>query len=331
MEIADPTRSAVPRVRRLASVIQRGTAIGDSVFLDNIIDAVADPILVKDQNLRFVLVNQALCDFTGIARERFIGRTDAELFPAEEARVFNEMDRRVLETGQPNVNEEDHTHADGTVRTIRTTKTMFVDERGAKVLVGIFTDLTALRAAQRELETANRRLEELAHRDSLTALPNRMSFEHALAGAVAGAQRHGEVFSVLFMDLNGFKRINDSHGHAAGDMVLKGVAQTLAGGVRGDDLVARLGGEEFLVGISGADRSQALDLAERLRAAVAQQMHALPGQHAGPGLSCTISIGVSNAFHQRDQWEAALRDADAALYRSKQAGRNRVVAAGPDA
>src|SRR4051812_45927621 len=162
---------SVPRAEALASAIRRGRVARDTTFLNNIIDAVADPILVKDSQLRFLLVNQALCNFAGIARERFIGRTDADLFPAEQAAVFNEMDRQVLGTREPNINEESHTHADGSVRTIRTTKTCFTDENGQQVLVGIFTDLTALRAAQRELEAANKRLHELAHVDRLTNLP----------------------------------------------------------------------------------------------------------------------------------------------------------------
>lgn len=175
----------------------------------------------------------------------------------------------------------------------------------------------------------NDRLSQLATHDPLTGLLNRNGLDEALQRHFAA--RPPCALVLCQVDIDHFKHINDSHGHAAGDRVLNGVAQTLAGGVRGDDLVARLGGEEFLVGISGADRSQALDLADRLRAAVAQQVHALPGQHASPGLRCTISIGVSSAFHQRDQWEAALRDADAALYQAKQAGRNRVVASGADA
>ncbi len=168
----------------------------------------------------------------------------------------------------------------------------------------------------------NDRLAALATHDPLTGLLNRNGLDEAL-------QRHfgarpPQAMVLCQLDIDHFKRINDSHGHAAGDAVLRGVAQTLLAQVRAGDVVARLGGEEFLVGVSGADRAQALALAERLRAAVAQAAHPVSGSSS---LGCSVSIGVSQVFHQRSGWEAAWRDADAALYQAKQAGRNRVVAA----
>jgi diguanylate cyclase (GGDEF)-like protein len=168
----------------------------------------------------------------------------------------------------------------------------------------------------------NDRLAQLATHDPLTGLLNRNGLDEAL-------QRHfgarpPQALVLCQLDIDHFKRINDTHGHAAGDAVLRRVAHTLAAQVRAGDVVARLGGEEFLVGVSGADRAQAVALAERLRAAVAQQAHPLGGSD---GLHCTVSIGVSQVFHARGDWETALRDADAALYQAKQGGRNRVVAA----
>ena len=286
--------------------------MGDTMFLNNIIDSVADPILVKDRDLRFLLVNQALCDFTGIARERFIGKTDADLFPAEQAHIFNTMDRLVFETGRPNVNEEDHTHADGSVRTIRTTKTMFVDEDGSAVLVGIFTDLTALRATQRELEGANQRLNELAHRDSLTGLPNRMSFEEALARTVSGAQRHGEVFTVLFMDLNGFKRINDTYGHGVGDELIRATAARLAGVARESDFMARLGGDEFVVIARTTGNVEARRLAERLVAALGRPFDLSAGE-----VSVSVSVGIASYPCDGSDGSSLIKNADTAMYRAK--------------
>ena len=174
----------------------------------------------------------------------------------------------------------------------------------------------------------NDRLAQLATHDPLTGLLNRHGLDEAL-------QRHfglrpPQALVLCQLDIDHFKRINDSHGHAAGDAVLRGVADTLAAQVRAGDLVARLGGEELLVGLASTDPTQALALAERLRSTVARCAHPLKDSQV---LHCTVNIGVSGVLQQRAAWEAGLRDADAdadadaALYSAKQAGRNRVVAA----
>lgn len=168
----------------------------------------------------------------------------------------------------------------------------------------------------------NDRLALLATHDPLTGLLNRHGLDEALRHHFG--IRPPQALVLCQLDIDHFKRINDEHGHAAGDAVLRGVAETLASHVRAGDFVARLGGEEFLIGCSGADRAQALALAERLRLALAQRHHPVGG---GESRGCTVSIGVSQAFHERARWEAAMREADAALYQAKQAGRNRVVAA----
>ena len=166
----------------------------------------------------------------------------------------------------------------------------------------------------------NDRLAELATHDALTRLLNRHGLDDALRRHFGARPRRPLI--LLQVDIDHFKRINDSHGHAAGDAVLLGVAETLAAQVRGGDCVARLGGEEFLVGCAGADPALAETLAERLRQAVAQRAFVLPD---GSTLGCTVSVGVSSPFEDRTAWELALRDADQALYVAKQAGRNRVA------
>lgn len=166
----------------------------------------------------------------------------------------------------------------------------------------------------------NDRLADLATHDALTRLLNRHGLDDALRRHFGA--RPPQPLMLLQVDIDHFKCINDDHGHAAGDAVLAGVAETLATQVRGGDFVARLGGEEFLVGCSGADPSRVEALAERLRQAVAQRAYVLPD---GRTLGCTVSVGVSSPFAERAAWEAALRDADQALYAAKQAGRNRVA------
>ena len=165
----------------------------------------------------------------------------------------------------------------------------------------------------------NQRLTELATHDPLTRLLNRNGLEEAVQRLFAA--RPPQAVVLLLVDVDHFKRINDSHGHAAGDAVLRGVAQTLAAQLRAGDLVARWGGEEFRVACACPDLVWAHDMADRLRRAVEAEQHARP---EGPPLTCTVSIGVSAPIVGRAGWEAALRSADEALYAAKRAGRNRV-------
>ena len=172
----------------------------------------------------------------------------------------------------------------------------------------------------------NARLAELATHDPLTGLLNRSGLDELL-------RRHFGVLPplpivVLQLDLDHFKRINDAHGHAAGDHALRAVAGALTGSVRAGDFVVRTGGEEFLVGCIAVLPNAGPLLAERLRAAVA----GLRIDTGSQRLQCTISVGVSSVVRRQGGWEPALHQADEALYAAKQFGRDRVVVAadGPD-
>lgn len=170
------------------------------------------------------------------------------------------------------------------------------------------------------------RLAELASRDALTRLLNRNGLDELLARHFA--QRGTPAVTLLQIDVDHFKRINDEHGHAVGDRVLEAVAATLRGQVRAGDFIARVGGEEFVIGCVGADAGVAQALAERVRHGVGELRVALPG--AGQrAVRCTVSVGVSRAFGSLDRWEAAWREADDALYAAKQLGRNRVATYAP--
>src|SRR5262245_36772010 len=156
--------------------------------------------------------------------------------------------------------------------------------------------------------------------DELTVLRNRRWLDEAFSRQLARAVRTGQPMSVMMIDVDHFKTLNDTHGHAYGDTVLKRVAQTLANGLRPQDLAARYGGEEFAVLLPGIAQDRAVSIAERLCEAV----------RAGgleSGRPVTISIGV--AYRSGDQPRSALLDrADDALYRAKEAGRNRTELSG---
>jgi diguanylate cyclase (GGDEF)-like protein len=172
-------------------------------------------------------------------------------------------------------------------------------------------------------ERLNSRLLDMASHDALTGVLNRKGLDDVLARHFGSRVAAPLIF--LCVDIDHFKRVNDQHGHAMGDAVLKSVAQALSARIRGNDFVARMGGEEFLVGFVGDDVASALALGERLRTGVAQLQ--VPNFRGGEALSCTVSIGVSHVFASIDERDRAARESDAALYAAKAAGRNQVKSA----
>ena len=167
----------------------------------------------------------------------------------------------------------------------------------------------------------NQQLADLATRDPLTRLLNRSGLEEALARHFG--RREAPALAVLALDLDHFKTVNDQHGHAAGDRLLSALAGALMRHVRPSDLVARVGGEEFLICCQAPDAEAARQLAERLRGAAAAL--ALGGD--GPALRCTVSIGVSLWLSSGEELAVQWAAADRALYAAKAAGRNRVEVA----
>jgi diguanylate cyclase (GGDEF)-like protein len=168
-----------------------------------------------------------------------------------------------------------------------------------------------------------RKLQHLSHHDSLTGLLNRRAFEYLLGRECQRLQRFGEHFSLLILDIDHFKRINDRLGHAAGDAVLTAVAQTLQNHAREVDRVARFGGEEFCVLLPRTTDEGALQAAERFRTAINNTVVAWSDE----SISVTISTGLATALQSGESLEELLRRADLALYQAKTEGRNRVVLA----
>ncbi len=170
----------------------------------------------------------------------------------------------------------------------------------------------------RELENANKRLRVLATTDDLTGLLNRREAIRRLDRCWQRALRHGAPLSVISLDIDHFKKINDTHGHAAGDMALREVCRQIVAVSRTTDDLCRIGGEEFLAICSNTTGVQAAELAERYRRTVEVQ----PLHYDGGALSVTISLGAAQAEAAMGTPDDLLRAADAALYAAKHAGRN---------
>lgn len=174
-------------------------------------------------------------------------------------------------------------------------------------------------------------LEVEAVTDPLTTLYNRRYLDRRLAEEVSLAQWRGTSLSVLMVDLDHFKSVNDRFGHQVGDVVLVKLATLLRGIVRATDFVARYGGEEFVVVAPGAGPAEASILAERIRCAVASHDFALPTPISSPGpTSISASIGVASYGQASSAADELLRAGDRALYQAKRLGRNRVAEAGSE-
>lgn len=198
-------------------------------------------------------------------------------------------------------------------------------------VVGAVQQLQIMTRARTVLEVERneliQRLSEQSNTDFLTGLSNRRAFLATAERDLALALRHGTRVAIIMLDVDHFKRFNDSLGHAAGDQALIAVAQAMGSALRGSDLIARFGGEEFVMLLGHCERDQAKRLSERVRDAIASMQIELPD---GQTRSITASLGVAHSDDLGFAMERLLSCADAAMYEAKNAGRNRVVFFSPE-
>jgi len=190
----------------------------------------------------------------------------------------------------------------------------------ATVVVLVFAATALMERMTAQSFAYRRRLQHEASTDALTGLDNRREFEGGLAREIERARRLGVALTLGLIDIDHFKRINDTWGHDAGDRVLHEVAETMRRCLRRSDLVARIGGEEFALVMLGTEPPGAAIVLERLRIAIAAQRVPDPGGT----ISCTVSVGMAEWKNADTDWHALYKRADAALYEAKQGGRNRL-------
>ncbi len=289
-------------------------------FLADVIENSPAATYVKNREGRYLLVNRMHERVTGMERAETLGKTDAEIFPATMAEAYRQVDKDVMTTG----------------RTIEAEEAL-VDERGEAFFLsvkfptrntageitgicGISTDITQIKHYQKELE-------RLSQYDELTNLYNRRHFMSLARHELSRSMRYGGEISVMMLDIDHFKRVNDSHGHRTGDAVLAAVSQQIGKALRDTDIAGRLGGEEFAVLLPETSLGGAILVAERLRQQVAANAIDIGD---GQTLRCTLSIGVASLGGESSDLEKLLHRADTALYDAKSGGRNKVVSA-PDA
>ena len=281
-------------------------------FLQQVINTVADPIFVKNEKHQWIVLNDAYCDLIGSPQKQLIGKFDYDFFPKHEADAFIKNDEYVFKTHKFLENEEKLTDMNGKLHLIATKRSLHKDSAGNLFLVGIIRDIT-----ERKFQEDHFRY--IAYHDALTGLPNRKAFTEELHESLSWAKNSNCMLALLFVDLDGFKQVNDSLGHKMGDLLLVTVAQRLSNCLRGSDTVSRLGGDEFTIILRKIPKAEvAAKIADKILRTITEPI-ALENHNATVSASIGISIYPDNA----ENCETLLKQADAAMYRAKHLGRNR--------
>jgi diguanylate cyclase (GGDEF)-like protein len=212
----------------------------------------------------------------------------------------------------------------GVVQAFRTTRSFSTIYSQEELMARLTEAMAGTQSALEEVRWSNQKLERLAATDPLTGAGNRRQFIEHIETEIARAKRSGAPLSLLSIDLDHFKKINDSRGHLAGDEVLCGFVRRCLEAIRPYDTVARVGGEEFMVLLPGATLDAAYVVGERLRLAIQKKAIDVGTR---PPIDITISIGVSELGRDGETLDDILRAADRRLYRAKEEGRNCVMGA----
>jgi diguanylate cyclase (GGDEF)-like protein/PAS domain S-box-containing protein len=277
-------------------------------------------IVIADAANRIVDINEAFTRITGYSRAEVLGQNPKMLRSGRQDKAFYEEMWRVLRATDRWRGEVWNRRKTGEIYAELLSIVAVRDELGRLLnYVGVFSDISPLKEHEAELD-------RIAHYDPLTGVPNRRLFSDRLSQAIARARRTGEALAVCFLDLDGFKQINDQLGHEAGDQVLVEIAHHLRGILRAGDTLARIGGDEFVLLFTDlAHGRECLPILDRLLAAIAA-----PALIAGTMVSVSASIGVTLFPDDDSDPDTLLRHADQAMYRAKEAGRGRYQLYTPD-
>lgn len=298
-----------------------------AILISRLLDDAMDAVIIIDEQCRIRYLNQAMQSLTGYGAAELLGQPLEGLLPDALAEQHSGHILRYLQSSRPSsvlgqIRAFALRHRSAVMIPIEM-KALDLGVIGGTRYFGAFMiDVRERRAIEEKNASLLALLEQQALSDTLTGLPNRRAYEAAATQALLRMRRHPSELAVGVADVDHFKKINDQYGHAAGDAVLRTVAQTMRDCCRGGDIAARLGGEEFGLLLPETTLAQALQVAERIRAAVAGATTAGPD---GAVLRVTISIGVAPLLHGGGI-DGALSDADRALYRAKHQGRNQVQA-----
>ncbi|MDZ8260923.1 CHASE2 domain-containing protein [Nostoc sp. ChiQUE01b] len=302
-------------------------------FLHHVINTIPDPIFVKNEQHQWIVLNEAYCRFIGYPNKFLIEKSDYDFFPKHEADVFRRQDDLVFRTQQPQEHEEEFTNAAGQTHQIATKRSLHKDSAGNFFLVGVIRDITQrkqmeeqlkrtaaeLFRSNNELKLKEDHLRYLAYHDPLTGLSNRKFFAEQLYESLDWAQHNNLLLGLLFIDLDGFKQVNDTLGHETGDRLLMTIAERLSNSLRASDTVSRLGGDEFTVILRAIPDVQiAAKVAEKILSSITK-----PIVLDGYTIRVSASIGISVYPYNSQDSETLMKQADTAMYHAKRLGKNR--------
>ena len=279
-----------------------------SVVFDN----TSEGILITDADHEIISVNRAFCEITGYAESEVLGKNPSLLRSGYHDKAFYQsLWQSIKETGKWR-GEIRNKRKNGEVYTELLSINTFRDAQGKLTYhIGVFTDISNIKETESKLDY-------LAHHDQLTGLPNRLLCQARLEHELQLAKRHSEQVGILFLDLDMFKTVNDSMGHAKGDILLQQVANCIKQSIRSEDTVARLGGDEFVIIIGSLkNRHDAARVAENTLSLFSRPFN-VAGQEIFIGASCGISVYPDDGLDQ----DVLLRNADSAMYQAKARGRN---------
>ena len=267
----------------------------------------------KDVHGRYLYVNDQYSKLFDIPEEQFLNRTDAEIFPAEVALKFRQADLEVIET-QEYILVEEQAPVDGKIHHYLSAKFPIFDKANNLFATGIIaTDISEQKALEGKLK-------ELAETDSLTGVANRRKIFEIAEKEINKALRYQTPLSVIMLDVDEFKKVNDTLGHSWGDATLKHIVSICCANIRKVDEFGRIGGDEFLAILPHTPASSALELANKLIECV---RNSIRKDGRGEPLKTTISAGVAELGEGTGTVAALINAADRALYSAKKTGRNR--------
>ncbi len=280
-------------------------------LLSNILNSTLDLIFYKDKDFKYLGCNDSFEKFVGMSKEELVGHDDFELFSEDMASLFREMDIKMLKKNEVSSNYEWITYKDGTKRYMYVQKIPFNYKNDEIGILGIARDVS-------ELYNTQQMLKQQAIIDELTNAYNRKFYNDKVDELLSNYNRYKRTFSIAMIDIDDFKKINDSYGHQKGDEVLIELVKIIKSIIRTNDFLTRIGGEEFVVLLPETSLKDSLSVVEKIRSSIQNTLNILENQDV------TISIGVTEV--QADDTEDIMfKRVDELLYKSKKTGKNKIT------